>query len=185
MRLYEAMILVTTAEASRDWDGLTHHVSDILTRNGAEVVDLRKWGERKLAYEIQHQRKATYILIHFEAPTNVIAEIRRELQLSERILRHLILLDRDGVEVKLLSELEEAQERAGGRREREKRAAKAGSEKPSGEEDKEPVTTESEEAVAPTQVDVPDQGADDEATAPVAALDQEDEGTSTEQSEQA
>lgn|GEM_PF-1178942 len=115
MKLYEAMILVTTTEASRDWDGIARHVTDILTRNGAEAVDLRKWGERKLAYEINHQRKATYILAHFQATTNVIAEIRRELQLSERILRHLILADKDGLEVRLLSDLEEEEERVGTR----------------------------------------------------------------------
>jgi len=114
--LYEAMILVTTAEATRDWEGIVRHISDILTRNGAEDVDVRKWGERRLAYEIRHQRKATYILAHFQAPPNVIAEIRRELQLSERILRHLILVDQDGVEVRLLSEVEEERERSGGRR---------------------------------------------------------------------
>lgn len=114
MRLYEAMILVTTAEASRDWDGLTRHITDIMTRSGAQVVDLKKWGEFKLAYEVNHQRKAVYILVHFQAPPNVIAELRRELHLSERILRHLLLVDADGVEVKLLSDLEEERERIAG-----------------------------------------------------------------------
>ena len=122
MKLYEAVMLVTTAEAARDWDSLVHHITDILTRNGAEVVDLRKWGERKLAYEIKHQRKATYILIHFQAPTNAIAQMRQELQLSERILRHLITVDEDGVEVRLLSEVEEELERAASRRGKEGRA---------------------------------------------------------------
>ena len=111
MKLYEAMIVVTTAEASRDWEGLVRHITDILTRAGAQVVDLKKWGEFKLAYEVNHQRKAVYILVHFQAPTNVIAELRRELHLSERILRHLLVVDTDGVEVKLLSDLEEERER--------------------------------------------------------------------------
>lgn len=114
MKLYEAMIVVTTAEASRDWDGLVRHITDILTRSGAQVTDLKKWGEFKLAYEVNHQRKAVYILVHFQAPTNVIAELRRELHLSDRILRHLLLVDADGVEVKLLSDLEEERERIAG-----------------------------------------------------------------------
>lgn len=114
MKLYEAMILVTTGEASRDWDGLARHITDIFTRNGAQIVELKKWGEFKLAYEVNHQRKAIYILVHFQAPTNVIAELRREVHLSERILRHLILVDADGVEVKLLSDLEEERERIAG-----------------------------------------------------------------------
>jgi ribosomal protein S6 len=107
-------MLVSTGEASRDWDGLVRHITDILTRSGAQVVDLKKWGEFKLAYEVSHQRKGVYILVHFQAPPNVIAELRRELHLSERILRHLILLDSDGVEVKLLSDLEEERERIAG-----------------------------------------------------------------------
>lgn len=162
MKLYEAMILVTTAEASRDWDGIVRHVTDTLTRNGAEAVDLRKWGERKLAYEINHQRKATYILAHFQAPTNVIAEIRRELQLSERILRHLILADKDGVEVRLLSDLEEEQERAGARAPRRTgRPTKTAVKKPAGEpaaaSEKPPVeATEKETESAPTAAVAPE-----------------------------
>jgi small subunit ribosomal protein S6 len=148
------MILVTTAEAGRDWDGLIRHITDIITHNGGEIVDVTKWGEHKLAYEIRHQRKAVYILVHFNAPTNVVAEIRREMHLSERILRHLILVDEDGVEVKLLSDLEDEQERASTRRRRDRRDEEK--DKKSEEDKKSDDTDES------SDTDESDEGDDDE-----------------------
>ena len=153
MRLYEAMILVTTAEASRDWEGLTRHITDIMTRSGAQVVDLKKWGEFKLAYEVNHQRKAVYILVHFQAPPNVIAELRRELHLSERILRHLLLLDADGVEVKLLSDLEEERERAAGEGRPPRREERPTGDEPAAESEE---SHEEVESAAPAVADEPE-----------------------------
>jgi ribosomal protein S6 len=147
------MILVTTAEASRDWDGLTRHITDIMTRSGAQIVDLKKWGEFKLAYEVNHQRKAVYVLVHFQAPPNVIAELRRELHLSERILRHLLLLDADGVEVKLLSDLEEERERAAGESRPPRGEERLTGEEPAGDREE---SHEEAESAASTVADEPE-----------------------------
>jgi small subunit ribosomal protein S6 len=89
-KLYEAMFLVDSALAT-DWDGIIKTIQEILKRSEAEVVSLRKWGERKLAYEIDHKSRGTYILCYFRADANRIKEIERTVQLSERIMRILIL----------------------------------------------------------------------------------------------
>jgi len=89
-RLYEAMFLVDSAAAT-DWDGIIRTIQQILQRAEAEIVSLRKWGERKLAYEIDHKSRGTYILCYFRADTSRIREIERAVQLSERIMRVLIL----------------------------------------------------------------------------------------------
>jgi small subunit ribosomal protein S6 len=89
-RLYEAMFLVDSAVAT-DWDGIIKTIQEILKRAEAEIVSLSKWGERKLAYEIDHKTRGTYILCYFRADTGRIREIERAIQLSERIMRVLIL----------------------------------------------------------------------------------------------
>jgi small subunit ribosomal protein S6 len=62
-----------------------------LEKAGAEIVSIRKWDDRKLAYEINGKGKGTYILCYFRAAGSKLRDIERDIQLSERIMRALIL----------------------------------------------------------------------------------------------
>jgi small subunit ribosomal protein S6 len=90
-RLYEAMFLADSGEAVSDWEGLEKAVRKILDRNHAEVVSLEKWDERRLAYEVQGKSRGTYILCYFHADGDGVKGIERDVQLSERIMRVLVL----------------------------------------------------------------------------------------------
>jgi small subunit ribosomal protein S6 len=90
-RLYEAMFLVDSAEAASDWEGINKLITTILERAGAEIVSMKKWDERKLAYTIKKQTRGTYILCYFRADGGKIRDIERDVRLSERIMRVLIL----------------------------------------------------------------------------------------------
>ena len=90
-KLYEAMFLVDSALAGSDWDGVTATIRSILQRAEAEVVSLRKWADRRLAYQIDHKTKGTYVLCYFRADGGRIGDIERDVRLSERIMRVLIL----------------------------------------------------------------------------------------------
>ena len=90
-KLYEAMFLVDSAEATTDWDGIIATIKNILEKAGAEIVSMRKWDDRKLAYEISGKGKGTYILCYFKAEGSKLRDIEKDIQLSERIMRALIL----------------------------------------------------------------------------------------------
>jgi ribosomal protein S6 len=90
-RLYEALFLVDSAEAASDWQGINDHVKKILERNEAEILSIRKWDERPLAYPIMGRKRGTYILVYFNALCVKLSAIERDTQLSERILRVIIL----------------------------------------------------------------------------------------------
>jgi len=89
-KLYEAMFLVDSAEAA-DWDAVITTIKNILEKAEAEIVSIKKWDERKLAYEINGKTRGTYILCYFRAEGGRIQDIERDVQLSERIMRVLIL----------------------------------------------------------------------------------------------
>jgi small subunit ribosomal protein S6 len=90
-KLYEAMFLVDSAEATADWDGVTTAIRNILEKEGAEIVSLRKWDDRKLAYAISGKSKGAYILCYFKAEGGKLRNIEKSIHLSERIIRALIL----------------------------------------------------------------------------------------------
>ena len=87
---YEAMFLIGQAAAA-DLRSVIDHINEILTRGHAEVLAMRKWDERRLAYEIRKQKRGFYILTYFKAPGGQLAHIERDCNLSEKVLRAMIL----------------------------------------------------------------------------------------------
>lgn len=87
---YEAMFLLSQAVAA-DLAGAIEHINDLLARANAEIIAMRKWDERRLAYEINKQKRGVYILVYFRAPADKIAGLERDTNLSEKIMRVMIL----------------------------------------------------------------------------------------------
>jgi len=90
-KLYEGMFLVDSAKAAANWDAVITTIKNILEKARADIVSIRKWDERKLAYEIKGKSRGTYILCYFKSDGEKIRGIERDVQLSEQILRVLIL----------------------------------------------------------------------------------------------
>ncbi len=90
-RLYEGMFLVDSGLAASDWGGVIESVEKVLARAGAETVSLQKWDERSLAYDVVGKSRGTYILTYFHADPGRISGIERDVQLSESLMRVLVL----------------------------------------------------------------------------------------------
>ena len=86
---YEAMFLYGPT-ALQDFEGAQSTVRSIVERHGGQVLVLKKWDERKLAYEIKKQKRGTYILCYYRGPGPSVVAIERDVHLSEDILRVLI-----------------------------------------------------------------------------------------------
>ncbi len=89
-RLYEAMFLVDSALAASGWDETMKVIETFLERAKAEVVSIRKWDERKLAYEVNKVSRGTYILCYFKTDTQMITNLERDVKLSDKVLRVLV-----------------------------------------------------------------------------------------------
>ena len=90
-KLYEVMFLIDSAEAAKDWDGIIELVTKMLNKIDAQILSLKKWDERPLAYSIKRCGRGTYILAYFKADGLKITELERDVLLSERVMRALIL----------------------------------------------------------------------------------------------
>jgi small subunit ribosomal protein S6 len=88
---YEAMFLLNAGYASGSWDAAKAEVEHILHRANAEILHLRKWDERRLAYPIKGNKRGVYVLAFFRGDSSKTAGIERDVQLSENILRVLVL----------------------------------------------------------------------------------------------
>jgi small subunit ribosomal protein S6 len=90
-RVYEALFLIDSALAASQWDHINEVINKILARAQARVISVRKWDERKLAYEVDRKARGTYILAYFECGSSMVRQLERDVQLSEEILRVLVI----------------------------------------------------------------------------------------------
>ncbi len=86
---YEAMFLIGQSTAA-DLGAVITHIDELLARAGAKLIAMAKWDERRLAYEIDKQKRGLYIIAYIEAPAQKISQLDRDCQLSETIMRLLL-----------------------------------------------------------------------------------------------
>ena len=91
MALYEHVFLARQDLAQAQVDALMETATKFITDNGGKIVKTEAWGLRSLAYRIAKNRKAHYVMIEFEAPTNVVLELERQTQISEDVIRYMSL----------------------------------------------------------------------------------------------
>lgn len=92
VNLYEAMFVVDSAKGGSDFAGTVRLIAGMLTRHGAQIDRIERWGERKLAYPIKQSKRGIYILVYFKAEGAAVEQMREDIALSEDILRVLIMV---------------------------------------------------------------------------------------------
>lgn len=89
MALYENVFLVRPDVSTQQVEALAQQFTEILTAQGGKVAKTEQWGLRNLAYRIKKNRKAHYVLFNLDAPPAAVAEMERNMRLSEDVLRVL------------------------------------------------------------------------------------------------
>ncbi len=67
-------------------------VSQWIKDLGGEVIEVQRWGKRRLSYEINRKRDGVYTLMVHESPGAVVKEIERRMRLNEQFMRVLTVL---------------------------------------------------------------------------------------------
>jgi small subunit ribosomal protein S6 len=91
MPLYEHVFLARQDLAQAQVDALAETATKIIEDNGGKVVKTETWGLRSLAYRIQKNRKAHYVMLEVEAPAPVVAELERQTQINEDVVRYMTI----------------------------------------------------------------------------------------------
>ena len=97
IRLYECMWLVDANVGREDYNKVIAGLKEVVEKGGGAWINGDKWEERRLAYTIKKKKRGLYIISHFSAPTSAVIRIDRAAKLSDLVLRHMILVDEDGL----------------------------------------------------------------------------------------
>lgn len=89
MALYEHVFLARQDLAQAQVDALAEAATKIVEDNAGKVVKTETWGLRSLAYRIAKNRKAHYVMLEIDAPAGVVAELERQTQINEDVIRYM------------------------------------------------------------------------------------------------
>ncbi len=92
MRRYELMLLLRPDLEDDKLQSAVEKVTRAIVNGGGSLSKVSPWGKRRLAYDIQNFREASYFLIQFDIDPSAVREIERGMLISEEILRHLVTL---------------------------------------------------------------------------------------------
>lgn len=89
MRKYEIMYIMRPSLEDEAKKALIERFDNVLTSNGAEIIESKEWGKRRLAYEIDDLREGYYQLVTANAGNEAIDEFTRLANINEGIIRHM------------------------------------------------------------------------------------------------
>jgi small subunit ribosomal protein S6 len=83
------MFIVDPGAGDEDVVKLSEGVQKIITGQGGSITKTEMMGKRKLAYEINHKKDGTYVLLEVEGSGAEIAEVERRMRVNDQILRYM------------------------------------------------------------------------------------------------
>jgi len=92
MKIYETTIIYDPSLEETRLNEEVDRVTQPIITAGGEVVEVQRWGKKKLAYIIRKRRDGLYVHIKHKSPPGLIAEMERRFRLSESVLRHLTVM---------------------------------------------------------------------------------------------
>lgn len=138
MNNYETVFILTPVLSDAQMKEAVEKFKNLLTEQGAEIVNEEDWGLRKMAYPIDKKTTGFYTFLEFNADPSVVEKLELNFRRDERVIRFLTVK-----QDKFAFEYAEKRRNKGGKKQ-ETHAQAADHVKSRKQEKAEPVETEVE-----------------------------------------
>jgi small subunit ribosomal protein S6 len=92
-RAYDLMLLVDPAASEERRDAAISEVESLI---GSTLIESYDWGQRRLAYEIDHRPEAEYRLYQFNGDNALLERLNQRLRILDGVLRFRIIKIKPG-----------------------------------------------------------------------------------------
>ncbi|MBV9569127.1 MAG: 30S ribosomal protein S6 [Hyphomicrobiales bacterium] len=91
MAYYEHIFMSRPDVTAQQVEGLIEQYKAVIEGGGGKIAKQEYWGVKSLAYKIRKNRKAHFTLLNLDAPHAAVAEMERQMRLSEDVIRFLTI----------------------------------------------------------------------------------------------
>lgn len=92
---YDLMLMLDPKAPEADRSKVRSDAKALIERDGSIVAD-HDYGDRALAYEIEHEKRAEYELIQFQCPPAALDQLSSMLRIADAVTRFRIIKERPG-----------------------------------------------------------------------------------------
>ena len=89
MALYETIFILDSLLPPEEIDKQIENVKGLLESNNCKVIEIDRWGKKRLAYEIQKKQYGYYVAIEFDSEGTAPQLLRSEFNYKDKVLRYL------------------------------------------------------------------------------------------------
>jgi small subunit ribosomal protein S6 len=89
--IYDLVLLLSADTEEERRTQIRSEVESTITGGGGQIEHEQSWGQRPLAYRIDHQANADYLLLQFSGPPAVLETLSHNLSIADGVLRFRII----------------------------------------------------------------------------------------------
>lgn len=97
MRRYEMIFILRPSLGEEQISTVIDYAQKIITDENGTVVDLNRWGMKKLAYPIKKELQGYYVYCDFASMPAAVAEIERRFRIDDAVLKYLTIKLADAI----------------------------------------------------------------------------------------
>ncbi|SMC00031.1 SSU ribosomal protein S6P [Thermanaeromonas toyohensis ToBE] len=90
MRSYEALYIIRPDLEAEQIEAVVNKFTNLVEKNGGEIIQVDKWGKKRLAYEVRKYREGYYVLMQFRGTPAIAQELERVFKITDEVIRYLI-----------------------------------------------------------------------------------------------
>jgi small subunit ribosomal protein S6 len=110
MRRYEVVFVLAPTLADEEVEEQVETYVNVATEMGAEIVEVDKWGKRRLAFPVQRHNEGYYTVVTLnETAGEAVAELERRFKVTDSVIRFLSV--RVDLEIQRAEKFEQRRER--------------------------------------------------------------------------
>lgn len=91
MTQYEVIMILDPALTEDGIETGIGGVREVVAKKGGQVVEVQKWGKKRLAYEVKKRREGQYVLMKVESTGGVVADLDRHFRITEAVLKGTVV----------------------------------------------------------------------------------------------
>jgi small subunit ribosomal protein S6 len=88
---YELVYIISPEVSDEELPQVIEKMSQSVNNAGGNVVEVAKWGRKRMAYPIRRFAEGNYVFNRIELEPVKVKEIETNLRLSDEVLRHLVV----------------------------------------------------------------------------------------------
>ncbi len=95
---YETIYVLRPDVDADTADRVQARLSEVVGRESGKLVKVEGWGRRRLAYPVARHKKGVYVYLKYVGMGGIVAELERNLKLSDAVLKFQTVLTREVVD---------------------------------------------------------------------------------------